>query len=52
MKNEERARVSNVISIKNGRVLLVKKPCFWIFPGGKMKEREKFRACIIRELSE
>lgn len=44
--------VANIISIRDGKILLVKKGDFWILPGGKRNENEDIGACIIRELSE
>lgn len=44
--------VVDVISIRGGRILLVKKRDFWIFPGGKRERREFARNCIVRELGQ
>lgn len=45
-------QVACVASIKNGKILLVKKRDFWIFPGGKIESWEDVGACIHRELGE
>ena len=44
--------VVDVISIRDGKILLVKKRDFWILPGGKREKREFAHNCIVRELSE
>jgi ADP-ribose pyrophosphatase YjhB (NUDIX family) len=44
--------VIDVISIRDGRILLVKKRDFWIFPGGKINLGEDVYTCLVRELGQ
>lgn len=42
----------NAASIKNRKILLVKKRKTWILPGGKPKKNESDFACLAREVGE
>ena len=45
-------RIVNLLSIRHGSLLFVKKRDFWTFPGGKIKKGESDWECAIREQSE
>lgn len=47
-------RVTNCILIKNGKILLLKKPRrgWYAFPGGKMEQGESIKEAAIREFRE
>lgn len=47
-------RVTNCVLVKDGHVLLLKKPRrgWWVAPGGKMEQGESIREACIREYRE
>ncbi|QAV25831.1 8-oxo-dGTP diphosphatase [Anoxybacillus flavithermus] len=47
-------RVTNCVLVKDGRILLLKKPRrgWWVAPGGKMEQGESIREACIREYRE
>lgn len=42
----------NLVAIRNGKILLVRKGEVWILPGGKPQNGESAAACIVRECAE
>ncbi len=44
--------VASLLTVKDNRVLLVRSSIKWTLPGGKIKERETPKECLIRELKE
>src|SRR5271163_3944090 len=48
------AKSSKLVAAKHGRVLLVrrKRDRFWMFPGGRKRERETEKDCLKREIRE
>src|SRR5271163_4408537 len=48
------AKSSKLVAAKHGRVLLVrrKRDRFWMFPGGRKRERETEKDCLRREIRE
>lgn len=47
-------RVTNCVLVKDGHVLLLKKPRrgWWVAPGGKMEQGESVREACVREYRE
>jgi ADP-ribose pyrophosphatase YjhB (NUDIX family) len=50
MDNTEELAI--LIAAQDGKILLIKKGDFWIFPGGRMEKSESAGDCIVRKLSE
>src|ERR1700729_4485479 len=48
------AKSSKLVSVKRGRVLLVrrKRDGLWMFPGGRKRARESDKDCLRREIRE
>ena len=48
------AKSSKLVSIKRGRVLLVrrKRDGLWMFPGGRKRARESDKGCLRRKMKE
>ena len=48
------AKASKLIAAKRGRVLLVRRrrDRLWMFPGGRRRERETEKDCLLREIRE
>ena len=48
------AKSSKLVSVKRGRVLLVrrKRDGLWMFPGGRKRARESDKECLRREMKE
>jgi ADP-ribose pyrophosphatase YjhB (NUDIX family) len=48
------AKSSKLVSVKRGRVLLVrrKRDGLWMFPGGRKRARESDKDCLRREIKE
>ena len=45
-------KVIDIVTIRNNKILLVRKGKIWILPGGKPKKDEGELQCLLREMRE